>query len=322
MSLRDPLEVLGYRLASALCAKAPLAALQAAASAGAKRLFDRGGRRATWALANLRIAFPDWSEERCIETARQSYVHFAWNVIDALRAERWSPAELRAHVSVRSVEHGRRALEGGRGAIALTLHMGCFELAATAVPVVGLPSATVARTLRNRLLYRRIKSSRERLGTLVIDRRGAARGILRALAGGRIVAILNDQYSSRSRGVFVPFFGVRCSTSAGIATLALRKDAPVIPYSIHRDAPDHHTLAFEPPLELPSEGSRSERIEAATALFNRKLEQIIRRHPEQWMWGHRRFRHSPDLEGDLYADAGAARPPGGGRSPVAGRPAT
>lgn len=302
MNLRDPLELLGYRLASAVAARVPRAALQAAASAGAARVFDRRGRQARWALENLRIAFPDWTEERRVELGRQSYVHFAWNVLDALRAERWGPDELSAHVEIRGVENARGALDLGCGALALTLHLGCFDLSATAVSTVELPSATVARTLRNRRLYLQIKKSRERLGTLVIDRRGAARGILRALAKGRLVAILNDQYSRRSRGVFVPLFGVRCSTSAGLATLALRTGAPVVPYSIHRDAPDHHILEFEAPLELPSEGSRAERIEAATALMNRRLEQIIRRHPEQWMWAHRRFRHSPDLDRDLYSD--------------------
>ena len=113
--------------------------------------------------------------------------------------------------------------------------------------------------------------------------------------------VLNDQYSSRARGVFVPLFGVRCSTSIGVATLALRTGAPVVPAYVVRDGPDHHTITFLPPLEMEVSGDREGDIEAATARYNRALEEIIRRHPEQWMWAHRRFRHSPDLKGDPYA---------------------
>jgi KDO2-lipid IV(A) lauroyltransferase len=125
--------------------------------------------------------------------------------------------------------------------------------------------------------------------------------MLRAVRHGRVVAVVNDQYSRRARGVFVPLFGTLCSTSAGLATLALRTGAPVLPFYIVRDAPDHHTARIEPPLELRRSGDRRKDIETVTAQFNAALEAIIRRYPTQWMWSHRRFRHSPELGADPYA---------------------
>ena len=154
--------------------------------------------------------------------------------------------------------------------------------------------------MANRLLYEKVVRQRSRTGTPVIDRRHAARPILRALREGSTVLILNDQYSRRSRGVFVPLFGIRCSTSAGAATLALRSRAPVVPMHIFRDAPDHHRVCIDRPLELPNTGDRTADIVETTARMNRALERYIRAHPEQYMWGHRRFRHSPDLPNNPY----------------------
>ena len=99
----------------------------------------------------------------------------------------------------------------------------------------------------------------------------------------------------------MPFFGVRASTSAGVATLAIRSGAPVVPVYALREAPDRHRIVVIPALETPQTGDRRRDARAATRLYNAVFESIIRRHPEHWMWGHRRFRHSPDLPGDPYA---------------------
>jgi KDO2-lipid IV(A) lauroyltransferase len=100
--------------------------------------------------------------------------------------------------------------------------------------------------------------------------------------------------------VFVPLFGVRCSTSAGVATLALRTGAAVLPCYVLRAGPDRHRGIFAPELEVPVSGDLQQDIKVATAHYNAALEKIIRANPEQWMWGHRRFRHSPDLKSDPY----------------------
>jgi KDO2-lipid IV(A) lauroyltransferase len=300
-SLRDRAEYLGYRLGGALVRRLPAGALRAVAERAASRLFARNGKRVRWTLANLRIAFPELSEPERREIGRQSYVNFGWNLIDYLRAETWTDDDYRERIVLRGLEHARAALAHGRGAILLTLHMGNFELAAHILPLHGIEFATVGRRMRNPLLWGRVVEGRTQRAGELIERRGAARGMLRALRQGHLVGVLNDQYSRRRRGVMVPLFGKRCSTTAGVATIALRTGAPVIPGYVTRAGSDRHVAVFEPPLEIPLTGDRSSDIEVATAHYNLALEAIIRRHPEQWMWGHRRFRHSPDLDYDPYA---------------------
>jgi KDO2-lipid IV(A) lauroyltransferase len=293
-------EYAAVRLAVMLATLLPAEPLRRLAARVARFVFDRGGRRTGWALTNLRIAFPDASEETLHHIGRESYAHFAWNALDFLRSGRWSDAELLSRVSFNGLEHVDVALSEGKGLFGLTLHLGNFELGPLAICAAGHPASGVARTMQNRLLYDYVIRRRSSNGNEVIDRRKAAPGILRALKRGRLVGILNDQYSRRTRAVFAPLFGARCSTSAGLATLALRSRAPILPMYIVRDGPEHHTATIEPPIALPDSGDRGADILELTTRCNAALEAIIRKHPEQWMWGHRRFRHSPDLPGDLY----------------------
>ena len=302
--MRHRLELWAYLLGSATLRALSLTTSQRLAAAAASAYFRLRGKRVRWMLTNLRFAYPEASDEEIAELGRQSYIHFAWNVVDVARAEKWTDDDLRSHMSCVGLDQLSKLLDGGKGALLLTLHVGSFDLGLRLLSV-EMPErgfAAVSRPLRNPLLARRmIRLRSDRGAELIPHKRVAARGMLRALRGGRPVIVLNDQYSSRARGVFVPLFGVRCSSSVGVATLALRTGAPVVPCYVVRDAPDHHTASFLPPLELLVSGDRERDIETATAQFNLALEEIIRRHPEQWIWGHRRFRHSPDLEGNPYA---------------------
>ncbi len=301
MTLRQVIEFQLFRLSGSLLRVLPLPTAQRLGAAVARRIFDRGDERVGYALVNLRIAFPELTEEERRQIGRESYVHFAWNVIDHVRAERWSDDEVRKHIRIDGLEHLDAALEQGKGALLLVPHMGNFELGSMGMALVDGQIAWVARPMRNPLIWRQVSRQRTRTGGELIQKRQAAPRILRALRRGRAVGILNDQYTRGTRGVFVPFFGVRCSTTAGVAMIALRTGAPVLPAYMWRDAPDHHTAKILPPLEIVPSGDRERDIEEATAAYNRAYEEAIRRHPEQYMWATRRYRRSPDLPPAPYA---------------------
>ncbi len=304
MAIRDSLEIALYRAADALIGRAPLETTQRLVSGLGRRIFDAQGKNARWALANIEVAYPAWTDEQRRELGRESYAHFGLNAIDYLRSSHWTDEEVLKRCPLEGVEHIEKALLKGKGALLLTLHIGAWEVGVQAIALQLAPHrpVVVGRPMRNKALYERITRTRRRGGAAeLIDRRRAAIQILRALRGGRPVGVLLDQYSRRSRGVFVPLFGARCSTSAGIATLALRTGAPVVPCYVLRAGPDRHRGIFLPELEISLTGDRKKDIEVATTAYNAALEKIIRANPEQWMWGHRRFRHSPDLDRDIYA---------------------
>lgn len=299
-SPRELAEYAAFRSALIALRALPLPRAQRIAAAAARRLFDLGGKRVAYVLANLRIAFPDIPEAERRAIGRESYVQFAWNMIDVARGATWGAAELIERVELVGRENLEQALAKGRGALGLTLHLGSFEVAIRIVPALGFPLTVIGRPLTNRLLRRDMFAQRTSTGAELILHRNVAPQMLRALNKNRIVAALNDQYTRRSRGVMVPFFGVRVSTSPGPALIALRAGAPIVPGACIRTGSDRHRLVIGPPLERPDTGDRRADAELLTARGNAALEAFIRAHPEQWMWSHRRFRHSPDLPDDPY----------------------
>lgn len=304
---REIVEWSAYRAARGLLGRVPLPQAQRLGAALGRRLFDRGGKRVRYVLANLRIAYPEKSAAERREIGRESYVHFAWNLIDVARSEHWTADDLLARVEVEGREHLDRALAPGRGAIAVMGHLGSFEVAMRVAPALGFPLTVIGRPLTNRLLRRDMLAQRTSTGAELIQHRNVAPLILRALRRGRVVAALNDQYTRRSRGVFVPFFGVRASTSPGPAMIALRAGVELLPVACVRIGPDRHRVVIRPPLARPGPGDRSRDAELLTARANEAIEALVRAYPDQWMWSHRRFRHSPDLAEDPYGDDARAR---------------
>jgi len=299
-SPRELAEYAAFRSAIIALRALPLPQAQRIAAAGARRLFGLGGKRVGYALANLRIAFPELPEKERREIGRESYVQLAWQLIDVARAATWGARELVERVEVLGREHIDAALQKGHGAVGLTAHLGSLEFSMRIAPAIGLPITVIGRPLTNRLLRRDMQAQRTSTGAELLLHRNVAPQMLRALHKGRVVVALNDQYKRRSQGVFVPFFGVRVSTSPGPALIALRAGAPIVPAACVRIGPDRHRLVIRPPLATPDTGDRREDVERLTAQGNAAIEAFIREHPEQWMWSQRRFRYSPDLAVDPY----------------------
>jgi KDO2-lipid IV(A) lauroyltransferase len=300
MTLRDRVELVSYRAVTGSFRAVPLGVAKRVASWLGRLGFLVLRRYRNISLTNLELAYPELSAERRREIARASFEHLAWNMVDFARAERWGPEELAAHVDLVGMEHVHAALERGCGLLMLTPHLGNFELGVRRASLAGLDPLFVGRPMRNTALYEYLRSARTRFGGELVDRDEAAPRMLRALRKNRPVAVLNDHYISPRRGAFAPFFGLRASTAPGVAFMAVRTGAPVCTAHILRDGPDHHTVYISPPLDVPTTGDRERDIELALAAHNAAYEAIIRKHPEQWLWGNRRFRHSPDLEADPY----------------------
>jgi KDO2-lipid IV(A) lauroyltransferase len=279
----------------------PEAAARRLATGVANGLFARGGRRRDAALANLALAFPELSESQRREIARRSWVQMAWGMLDAARSRTWSDDELRRRVRFEGLERLETALARGCGALVLTLHLGSIELAMLGVPLAGHPLSVVGRPLPNPRIRRHMQQQRTRTGARLVAHHDAIPHIQRALREGHVVAFLNDQYARRTGGILAPLFGARCFTAPGIALLALRSGAPVLPFYTVREDLDLHRMVFLPEVEVARTGNVRRDVAAATARFNEILERIIRLHPEQWLWGHRRFRRSPDLPADFYS---------------------
>jgi KDO2-lipid IV(A) lauroyltransferase len=246
------------------------------------------GRDRRRALEHLAQALPERTDEERREIARGCFRHAGMNLCELLHFFKRDRREILAAVEVEGWEAVQAARATGRAILILTGHCGNWELIGTVLHKGGIPPAAVARPLDDPALQKIVVDLRAHFGTTTIARgtRGAARQLLETLRGGGALAMLIDQ-DTRVDGVWVPFFGRPAFTPVGAAEIALRQKASVIPSFAERKPDGTHRIHFHPALDLPGDPRE------ATALMTAAIEQQIRRHPEQWVWWHKRWRRQP-----------------------------
>jgi KDO2-lipid IV(A) lauroyltransferase len=140
-------------------------------------------------------------------------------------------------------------------------------------------------------------------GNRPIEKNESARAVLRVLRDGGTVGILADQNTTPAEAVFANFFGIPAATTAGLARLARRTGAAVVPVHSYWDPSlGKYRLRYEPALELVRSADEEADVGANTQLFNQTLESFIRRYPDQWFWVHRRWKNRPPGEEAIYSD--------------------
>jgi len=183
----------------------------------------------------------------------------------------------------------------------MTAHFGAWELSSFAHAVYGYPLKFIVRPIDNPRIEQLISNYRTSSGNVPIQRRSAARDILKALRQNEAVGILFDQNTTRKEGVFSEFFGIPAATSPSIALFALRTNAAVVPgFLIWDKGLGKHRLRFDPPVELIDTGDLEYDVLANTNRFNKILEGYVRQYPDQWLWIHRRWKTWPEGEASIY----------------------
>ena len=247
-------------------------------------------RRRAVALDNLQRVFGGERPPAEIRRlGRRSFQHVGMNLIEACCYFLRPTHVMLSRVRVEGLQHFQTAAAHGRGVFILTAHFGNWELLAAAHGLTGVPLSIVTRPLDHPLLEDLAARFRRRSGAELIVKRQAVREVLSALRRQRMVGILLDQNATRAEGVFVPFFGSPASTSKGLALLALRTGAPVVPIFLRREPDGRHCIDVSAALPPPADGE----ITTYTSMFNRAIEAAIRRAPEQWLWMHDRWRTRP-----------------------------
>jgi KDO2-lipid IV(A) lauroyltransferase len=208
-------------------------------------------------------------------------------------------AQLDAYVEVDGWEHAEHIIAGGRGAIAITGHLGNWELLAAVLAHRGLPVAAIARRIYEPRLNRLLVDFRTRNGvrTILRESPGASRAILQVLKANGVLAMLIDQ-DARVPSISVPFFGRLARTPVAAASLAIKRNLPVLAgFAARRPGGGHRITLFT--LPVPHTGDARRDIVELTRLLNRTLEERIRANPAEWVWWHRRWRHGPIAGLDL-----------------------
>ncbi len=247
-------------------------------------------------LDNLKLAFPDYTGAERWAIARSSFENIAKTIMEILGFDRQTDEEMMSRVRVIGKEHYDKAVKKGKGVLILTGHIGNWELMALSHKLIGQRLAFVARPLDNHYFDRWLLRLRTRSGNKVIAKHGALLGVYRSLRQQYDVGLLMDQrVSIKNPGaIYVDFFNHKTGSSIALALLAARSGSPVVPIYMLREADGiRHTMCIEPEIPIFTGGSKEKNIKENTQRVQRALENIIREHPEQWFWMHRRWKRSP-----------------------------
>lgn len=277
--------------------------LAVATGRGIGRLAYRiGGRLGRTGSRNLELAFPNLSEQERNEILRGCFVNLGRLLGEVSHFPRATPESLQQIIECEGLENLEAARARGRGVILFTGHLGAWELSSFALSALGYPMSFLVRRIDNPLVEQLIDKTRTRFGNRSIDKRAAARAMLRTLRSGEMLGMLVDLNTQPHEGIFVDFFGIPASTTTGFASIALRTDATVLPIFVPWDEErQRFLLRIDPPLNITPTGDEQEDIRLFTAQFTSVIEKYVRRYPDQWLWIHKRWNTRPVGEANFYS---------------------
>ena len=286
-----------YLAASAVLALVRLLPIRTAIRMGGalgRLAFAISKRHHAITIDNLTKSFRDKGPDEIRAIARSVYTGLGYQAVEFMRSDRYAGRKAEDFFSFVNYEAILKAQSRGKGVLLLTGHCGSWELMAMAQALKGRPFGIVVRPLDNPYLERAVTNIRTRFGNKLINKKSGMREILRTLEGGGLVGILLDQNVSRKEGVFVDFFGRPACTNKGLALIAKKTGAPVIPAFTRRTGLCTHEILAGDEMPLIDTGDKEADIIANTQAYTRVIEDFIRENPDQWFWMHRRWKTAPE----------------------------
>jgi KDO2-lipid IV(A) lauroyltransferase len=246
------------------------------------------------AVDNLSRAFGrEKSRPQIVAIAREVFVNLFRITFETAWSLNLPEYKFPEYFHIQGQSEFQQAYAKGKGVLLLGAHFGNWEVQMIIAHMMDMPLHVVVRTLDAAFLDRFVEGYRSRFGAVMIpNQRAAMRKIYAALKKGYPVGILMDQSADFDDGVFVDFFSHRAATNTGMAVLALKSGAPVLPFFLIR-RPNGFQAVLGPELPLIKTGDSTKDIEENTQLYNHVIEAYVRRFPDQWFWVHQRWKNLP-----------------------------
>jgi KDO2-lipid IV(A) lauroyltransferase len=299
--LRELLEYLFVRVLVGILGALPRPLARAAGAGIGWIAWASLGRLRTIGGRNLRIAYPEASAAWRAHTLREVYRSLGWQLAEFCLMRRYTAANTKKLLRYEGFEHFARARDKGRGVLIVTGHLGAWELSSFYHSLMGHPMSMVIRRLDNERVDRFVNGIRCLHGNRVLHKDDFARGLMGAMRRGESVGILMDANMTPPQGVFVPFFGLPAATASGLARVAAKTGAAVLPGFLlwHADE-KKYVLHFYPEIAMRQSGDAEDDALENTARCTAAIERVVRAYPEQWLWVHRRWKTRPAGEPPVY----------------------
>lgn len=243
-------------------------------------------------MSNLRHAFPEKSETEIQSIALKNYQNIFETFFETFWIQRMTEEHLRRIVRIPELKTIDEILKRGRGLVMLSGHISNWELMALVVGLISNhPLQIIVKKQHNPYVDQLMNRLRTKYNNIVVDMDHAPREIIKRLREHGVVAMLADQ-SGPEGGLFIEYFGRPTSTHVGPAVFALRTQAPVLMTYAVRRSDGTFDVSFEEVDTSDLDGTDDEKIHTITARHVKLLEKFVRRYPDQWLWMHKRWKHT------------------------------
>ncbi len=244
-------------------------------------------------LKNISIAFPQLTKLQKYKIAEESIVNMGLGLFEFFSLSQINSNWVQKNITIHGWENFEQAQNKNKGVLMISIHLGNGDFACSVLSLLGLKINLISKKFKINWINNLWFGVRESMGTKFIEPHGrqSAFAILAACKQKENVIFVLDQFMGRPYGIETTFFGRKTGTAYGLALFAIKTEAPVLPVYTYRDSNNKTQIVFDP--EIVFTGSFTNRdlqIKEMTQQYNHWIEQTIAKHPEQWMWIHRRWK--------------------------------
>jgi Kdo2-lipid IVA lauroyltransferase/acyltransferase len=247
-------------------------------------------------IKHLSMAFPEKTSDEIRTLAKRTFKMLGKNGGEIIRSSQIKTLEELNEVLVtHGIENYESAHARGKGVIFLTCHLGPFDLQITNMAMRGLTPNIIGSPLKDPRLNDLLWNYRNAHGAIPIERGKETFRMIKILKSGGSVALLIDQ-DTRVKTVFVDFFGRKAATPVGATILAMKTGAAIVPTYVHLHTDGMQHMHILPEIPLRNTGDEEADVVFNTQILTNFIEDTIRKHPDQWVWMHERWKTRPDNE--------------------------
>lgn len=244
-------------------------------------------------MHNLLRSFPEKDVNEIIRITKGVYRHFAIVAAEFFDLPSITKENIHEWMDVEGLENYQTAIAKGKGLLSIVAHFGNWELMTIAVPFFLKPMYIVYRPLDSPVIDNIVEYVRTMQGNEMITKGGSGKRVMELLKENQVIGILSDQNVAKREGVFVEYFGRPACTGVGLAVMAMRSGAPVLPAFMARQPSGKYKLILKPTVEAVCTDNYENDLMVNTQRFTKIIEDVVREYPDQYFWFHQRWKTKP-----------------------------